>query len=381
MIYLDNAATTAMFPECLDIFRKYAVEEYFNPSALYAPALTAAKAVRSARERIAKVLGCNADNLIFTASGSEADNFAITCGPRRKKGKIIVSATEHAAVFNCAKAFAESGGYVFEVAPCDNFGRVKFDEFVSLLDEDVAFVSIMHVCNETGALNDVKALCAEVRKRCPNAVFHSDGVQAFCKFRFSVADLGVDLYSVSGHKIHAPKGIGALYISPKLNLRPFVYGGGQEKNMRSGTENVAGICSFGYAAERMSASSAENFARQKELQKKLVSALVAAYGDFVRINTDVELSAGNIVSFSMNGIRGEVMLHFLESKGVIVGTGSACSSRKAAERIPLALGLNGAFSEGTLRISFDENTNDGDIDAFLSAFAEGVKFLGKYRRV
>lgn len=381
MIYLDNAATTAMFPQCLDIYKKYAVDEFFNPSALYAPALTAAKAVSSAREKIAKTLGCSAENLVFTASGSEADNFAITCGTRRKKGKIIVSATEHAAVHNCAKAFAELRGYTFVVAPCDPYGAVIFDKFVDLLDEEVAFVSVMHVCNETGALNDIKSLCAEVRKRCPDAVFHSDGVQAFCKLKYNVRDLGVDLYSVSGHKIHAPKGIGALYISPKLNPRPFIYGGGQERNLRSGTENVAGICAFGYAAERMSAETIETFARQKDLQKKLIASLKAEYGGFVRINTDVERSGSNIVSFSMNGIRGEVMLHFLESKGIIVGTGSACSSKKAAERIPAALGLNGAFAEGTLRISFDETTSESDVGALLAAFADGVKLLGKYRRV
>ena len=231
MVYLDNAATTAMFPECVDIIKKYAVDEFYNPSALYAPALTAAKAVKSAREKLAAVLGCNADNIVFTASGSEADNFAIFCGPRRKKGKVIISAVEHAAVFNSAKALADKG-YELIVAPVDVYGRVLFDEFVNLLDENVVFVSIMHICNETGALNDIKRLCGEVRKRCPDAIFHSDGVQAFCKLRFSVKDLGVDLYSVSGHKIHAPKGIGALYISLKLNLQPFIYGGGQERNLR-----------------------------------------------------------------------------------------------------------------------------------------------------
>lgn len=380
MIYLDNAATTATFPECIDIIKKYAVDEYFNPSALYAPALTAAKAVRSAREQIAKALGCAADNIIFTASGSEADNFAITCGPRRKKGRIIVSATEHAAVFNCAKAMADKG-YELSVAPCDNYGRVIHDEFIKLLGDDVVLVSVMHVCNETGALNDIKTLCAEVKKRCPDAVFHSDGVQAFCKIDFSVKDLGVDLYSVSGHKIHAPKGIGALYIAPSLNLQPFIYGGGQERNLRSGTENVAEICAFGYAAERMRSAVAENFAAQKDLQKTLISGLNSKFGKTVRINTDIENSGANIVSFSFNGIRGEVMLHFLESKGIIVGTGSACSSKKAAERIPKALGLNGAFAEGTIRISFNEKTSESDIMSLLGALADGAELLGKYRRV
>ena len=380
MIYLDNAATTAMFSECVDTIRKYAVDEYFNPSALYAPAITAAKAVKEARGQIAKALGCSADNIVFTASGSEADNFALSCGPRKKKGKIIISAVEHAAVFNCAKALADKG-YELCVAPCDRYGRVLEDEFVKLLDDDVAMVSVMHVCNETGALNDIKKLCEEVRKRCKDAVFHSDGVQAFCKVAFSVKDLGVDMYSVSGHKIHAPKGIGALYIAPGLNLQPFVYGGGQERNLRAGTENVAGICAFGYAAERMSSNILSNFNRQKDLQKRLIEGLVTAFQNAVRINTDVNQSGAHIVSFSFNGIRGEVMLHFLESKGIIVGTGSACSSKKSAERIPSALGLNGAFREGTLRISFNENTCENDVDALLAALVDGAKLLGKYRRV
>lgn len=380
MIYLDNAATTAMFPECVDIIRKYAVDEYFNPSALYAPAMIAAKAVKGAREQLAKALGCLADNIVFTASGSEADNFALTCGPRKKKGRIIISAVEHAAVFNCAKAMADKG-FELVVAPCDNYGRVIEEEFIKLLNDDVVLVSIMHVCNETGALNDIKKLCAETKKNCRDAVFHSDGVQAFCKVPFSVKDLGVDMYSVSGHKIHAPKGIGALYIAPGLNLQPFIYGGGQEKNLRSGTENVAEICAFGYAAERMSADTEINFNRQKELQKLLIDGLKSEFSDMVRINTDLDASGAHIVSFSFNGIRGEVMLHFLESKGLIVGTGSACSSKKAAERIPSALGLSGAFREGTLRISFNENTSKEDVTALLNALADGVKLLGKYRRV
>ena len=380
MIYLDNAATTAMFPECVDIIKKYAVDEYFNPSALYAPAIIAAKAVKGAREQLAKALGCAADNIVFTASGSEADNFALTSGPRKRKGRIVISSVEHAAVFNCAKAMADKG-YEVVVAPCDNYGRVIEEEFVKLLDDDVVLVSIMHVCNETGALNDIKKLCAEVKKKCKDAVFHSDGVQAFCKTRFSVKDLGVDLYSVSGHKIHAPKGIGALYIAPGLNLQPFIYGGGQERNLRSGTENVAEICAFGYAAERMSTDINANFDRQKELQKLLVGGLRSAFSDGVRINTDIQRSGAHIVSFSFNGIRGEVMLHFLESKGIIVGTGSACSSKKAAERIPAALGLTGAFREGILRISFNENTGKDDINALLAALIEGANLLGKYRRV
>lgn len=380
MVYLDNAATTAMFPECVDIIKKYAVDEFYNPSALYAPALTAAKAVKSAREKLAAVLGCNADNIVFTASGSEADNFAIFCGPRRKKGKVIISAVEHAAVFNSAKALADRG-YELIIAPVDVYGRVLFDEFVNLLDENVVFVSIMHICNETGALNDIKRLCGEVRKRCPDAIFHSDGVQAFCKLRFSVKDLGVDLYSVSGHKIHAPKGIGALYISPKLNLQPFIYGGGQEKNLRSGTENVAEICAFGYAAERMFKDVEVNFDRMKNLQRMIIGKLEEKFGKLVRINTDIENSSCNIVSFSFNGIRGEVMLHYLESKGIIVGTGSACSSKKAAERIPKALGLVGAFAEGTLRISFNETTDEEDVNRLVRALEEGAELLGKYRRV
>lgn len=380
MIYLDNAATTAMFPECVDIIKKYAVYEYFNPSALYAPAITAAKAVKEARGQLAKALGCSADNMVFTASGSEADNFALVCGPRKKKGRIIISAVEHAAVFNCAKALADKG-YELCVAPCDNYGRVNKEEFIKLLNDDVVLVSIMHVCNETGALNDIEQLCAEVRKRCKDAIFHSDGVQAFCKITFSVKDLGVDLYSVSGHKIHAPKGIGALYIRSGLNLQPFIYGGGQEKNLRSGTENVAEICAFGYAAERMSAETEKNFRKQKELQKRLIDGLTETFSDTVKINTDINESGAHIVSFSFNGIRGEVMLHFLESKGIIVGTGSACSSKKAAERIPNALGLSGAFREGTLRISFNERISEEDIDALLCALKDGAKLLGKYRRV
>lgn len=380
MIYLDNAATTAMYPECLDIYKKYAVEQYFNPSALYTPALTAANAVKDARAKIANVLGCKADELVFTASGSEADNFAITRGIRAKKGKIIISEVEHAAVYNCAKSM-ESKGYTVVTAPCDRFGRVDEEKFVSLLDDEVVFVSVMHVCNETGALNDIRKLVSLTKQRCPQAVFHSDGVQAFGKVDFSVKDLGVDLYSISGHKIHAPKGIGALYIKNGLNLNAFIFGGGQEKNLRSGTENVAGICAFAYCAERAKSQLKDYYNHCKNLQKQLIDGINSKFGSLCRVNTDTDNSGCNIVNFAFDGIRGEVMLHYLEQYGIIVGTGSACSSKKAASRIPKALGLNGALAEGTLRISFNKENTEQDVDFLLDKLQEGAELLGKYKRV
>ena len=199
MIYLDNAATTAMYPECLDDFRKYGVDDFFNPSAYYAPAGVNAHVVAAARKTILSALGApDGANLLFTASGSESDNIALRCCLKRKKGTVIVSALEHAAVFNTAKAL-EAEGYALKVAECDRSGAVIEDRLYDLIDEDTVLVSVMHVCNETGALNDVKRIAAEVKRRCPRCVFHSDGVQAFLKVPMTLAGSAIDLYTVSAH--------------------------------------------------------------------------------------------------------------------------------------------------------------------------------------
>ncbi len=381
MVYLDNAATTAMYPECLDDIRKYGIEEFFNPSAYYAQAGVNAHVVDKARKIVLSALGApDGANLIFTASGSESDNIALRCCLKKKRGTIVVSALEHAAVFNTAKAL-EAEGYTLKIAECDKSGAVVEDKLYELLDDDTALVSVMHVCNETGALNDVKKIAATVKKRCPRCVFHSDGVQAFLKVPFSLSGSAIDLYTISAHKVHGPKGVGALYLAPGVNASTFVYGGGQEFNLRSGTENVPGIAAFAAAVAKgreLRASKAEVCARHK---RAIVDYLEANYGGKVRVATNVDRSAGGILHFSFEDVRGEVMVHSLEKKGFLVGTGSACSSKKAQKRIPDALGLFGGYSEGAIRVSLDGTESDDEIAAFCDALDDCRKVLEKYARV
>lgn len=378
MIYLDNAATTALDEKCLDIIREYNVERFYNPSALYRKAMESANAIKQARNSIAKSLGVKGEEIIFTASGSEADNIALLCSVRAKSGKVIIGSSEHSAVYNTALEL-KVRGYDVVFAPCDKFGRTDVGELEKLIDNTVVLISVMHVCNETGALNDLSAISKIIKAKAPRAIFHSDGVQAYGKIPVNLKSLGVDLYSISGHKIHAPKGIGALYCRSGLYLRTFVFGGGQENNVRSATENLPSIVAFGYLAEKILPSLTDNYKKTKELRDYLYQKLTDNFEN-VKINTDLQHSSPYVFSFALNSARGEVLVHCLEDRGIIVGTGSACNSQKSTKRIPAALGIEGDYAQGMLRVSFNENNTKDDIDAFIDALAQSLEELIKYQK-
>lgn len=377
MIYLDNAATTALDEKCLDIIREYNVERFYNPSALYRKAMESANAIKQARNSIAKSLGVKGEEIIFTASGSEADNIALLCSVRAKSGKVIIGSSEHSAVYNTALEL-KVRGYDVVFAPCDKFGRTDVGELEKLIDNTVVLISVMHVCNETGALNDLSAISKIIKAKAPRAIFHSDGVQAYGKIPVNLKSLGVDLYSISGHKIHAPKGIGALYCRSGLYLRTFVFGGGQENNVRSATENLPSIVAFGYLAEKILPSLTDNYKKTTELRDYLYQKLTDNFEN-VKINTDLLHSSPYVFSFALNSARGEVLVHCLEDRGIIVGTGSACNSQKSTKRIPAALGIEGDYAQGMLRVSFNENNTKDDIDAFIDALAQSLEELIKYQ--
>lgn len=377
MIYLDNAATTALDEKCLDIIREYNVERFYNPSALYRKAMESANAIKQARNSIAKSLGVKGEEIIFTASGSEADNIALLCSVRAKSGKVIIGSSEHSAVYNTALEL-KVRGYDVVFAPCDKYGRTDVGQLEKLIDNTVVLVSVMHVCNETGALNDLSAISKIIKAKAPRAIFHSDGVQAYGKIPVNLKSLGVDLYSISGHKIHAPKGIGALYCRSGLYLRTFVFGGGQENNVRSATENLPSIVAFGYLAEKNLPSLTDNYKKTTELRDYLYQKLTDNFEN-VKINTDLLHSSPYVFSFALNSARGEVLVHCLEDRGIIVGTGSACNSQKSTKRIPAALGIEGDYAQGMLRVSFNENNTKDDIDAFIDALAQSLEELIKYQ--
>ncbi len=376
MIYLDNAATTAMYPECLDSFRKYGVEKFFNPSAMYAPSVEMARLMREAKNVILSALHASDGTLVFTASGSEADNMALFGSKKPKGSKVVVSAGEHSAVVNSAAELAARG---FEVlyAPLDSDGTVNIAELEKLLTEDVSLVSVMHVNNETGAVNDIKAIGKLVRKLSPNAIFHSDGVQGFLNVETNLKDLDVDLYSLSAHKVHGPKGIGALYLKKGIRVNPVIFGGGQEYGMRSATENVSAIDAFRVAVEIGRKGFAEGSKHKKEVLKHLRTE-IAKMEDVILISPEI---SPHVLTVTFKDVRGEVLMHALEKHGIMVGIGSACSAKKGVSRFKDLLGLDKGYDEGILRISVTETTTMDEADALIEALKEEVPTLRKFKRI
>ncbi len=370
MIYLDNAATTKMYEECMDVFKDYACNNFYNPSALYSQSLIGGDLLKAARQNIAKRLTCNYQDIYFTASGSEGDNMAFLSTIKQKKGKNIISNVEHAAVFNMASHLNEMG-FDLDFVNVDRFGRVDIADFRAKMTKDVILCSIMHVCNETGAINPIKELCKIAKDVNPKVIFHSDGVQAFGKIPVNLKNLNVDVYTISSHKIHGPKGVGAIYIKDSVHPKTFIYGGGQENNIRSATENVPGIAAFSKAIDIKFATLDEDVQKSKEIQKMIYD-YVQNFDDCI-INTNLEQSSPYIVSFSLKNVRGEGIVHNLESKDIIIGTGSACSAKKGLKRIPLALNLDGAYHNGMLRISFDPKDDINEIKHALDELANAIK--------
>lgn len=375
-VYLDNAATTKTLAECREICDKYMSDKYFNPSALYQNAIDVSRDLKSARQTIAGILGVEEGTLTFVSSGSESDNQALFGSHKKHGSRIIISAIEHSAVYNSAMELKQRGYDVVE-APVDQNGKVIESEFVSLLNENVSLVSIMHVNNVTGAVNDIKTLVEKTKAVAPKALFHSDGVQAFCKIPVKLKLLNVDFYSASSHKIGAPKGSGFLYVKKGINVSPLIFGGGQEKGLRSSTENVPSIMAFAEASK----IAYKNMSYLKEKGNSFfgyVREKLSALDD-VRILSP-EDGAPHIFSIAFKNVRGEVLMHSLEGFGIITGIGSACSSKKGTPRIPASLGLKDGYQEGILRLSINPYDNYDGAD-FVEKLMECYNILKKYIRV
>jgi len=373
-IYFDNAATTRCSAETADTLVKYADKFYYNPSSTYHEALFVKGNIEEARAHIIKAAGGGEGKLVFTSGGTESDNLALFGTRKPNKSKVIISAAEHSAVYHSAMELRRRG---FEVCLCpvDGSGTVDEEAFCALLDQNISFVSIIHVNNETGAINDVKKLCALTKAANPSAVFHSDGVQALGKIAVNLGDLGVDLYSLSAHKLNAPKGCGALYIKKGLNLSPIVYGGGQEGGLRSSTENVGSIIAFAdmvayYVQNRILLSK-----KSAEI-KQIIKASLSEIGE-IRFLTG-ECASDYILTYSSSRLRGEVTQHALESEGIMVGTGSACSSSKASRRIAEAVGLCGKYLDGVVRLSFGRYNTLEEAEAFCAAYKKIYEELSIY---
>lgn len=378
LIYLDNAATTRIYPEVADLIAEESKNDFFNPSALYKPSVALSVKIKNARESIKSALHAGDGELYFTSGGSEGDNTALFCTRKPKGSRIIVGLGEHDAIINGAAQLAQQG-YDVVYAPINADGRVNVEEFKNLLTPNVALVSIMHVSNETGAINDIARLCKLTKKVAPNAVFHSDGVQAFGKIKVNLRALGVDLYTISAHKIHGPKGIGALYVKKGTPIKPLIYGGGQEKGFRSGTENAPCILGFAKAVEICMENFDSDFAKKAAFKAQLKEKLLSEVDDVQIISGD-ENFAHNILTVAFKDVRGEVLLHDIEDDGILVGIGSACSSHHES-RFKSLLALDENHKDGIIRFSISYENDENDIDFIVEKIKSSLEKLTGYKRV
>lgn len=352
MIYLDNAATTKPNEESVRAAEKFILSEYYNPSALYAEGYNLHLEIKKARSNLLSLIADDEKySLIFTSGGTEADNQAIFCGGKR--GNVVTTYGEHAAVF-AAMSELKLRGTEVRFADLNADGSVNVEKLLSLVDGNTSLVSVIHVNNETGAINDVNSIAAQVKIKNGRTLFHSDGVQAFGKIPFKLSSF-VDLYSVSAHKIGGIKGCGALIKRKQTVIKPYIYGGGQEAGLRSGTENVFAIKCFEHAAINKYRNLKSDYEKVCRLNKILISKLDDSL--FKVLSSDK--ASPYIISVIADGLRGETVMHELNDRGLIVGTGSACSSnsKKRYSRVLLACGVKENMADGALRISFSaENT-------------------------
>lgn len=377
-VYFDNSATTKVYPEVKDIMFKVMDDDYGNPSSLHMKGVQAEHYIKDSADIIAKTLKCTPDEIIFTSGGTESNNLAIigTALAKKRKGKhLVTSSIEHASVLS-VMAFLEKEGFEVTYISPDSSGKVSAEAFADAVRDDTILVSCMHINNEIGAVQPIAEITKAVKKKNPNVYVHTDCIQSFGKIEVNLKKLGVDMLSVSGHKLHGPKGSGFLYVKKGTLIRPIIYGGGQQKNMRSGTENVPAIAGLGVAVKLTMTDMAEKMERVMSLRDKLIEGLTALPEVYSNSET-----APHIASISFTGVRAEVMLHALEDKGIYVSSGSACSSNKRRESAVLtAIGLDRDRLESTLRFSFNETNTEEEVDYAVKTIAELLPVLRHYVR-
>ena len=370
MIYLDNSATTKPCPEAVEAMHLAMTENWGNPSALYSFGIDAAHTLRDARHKVAAALGAEPDRVFFTSGGTEADNWAIHGTVKRlgKRGKhIITTAIEHHAILNPMKELETQGFEVTYLQP-DDQGRITLESLKAALRRDTILVSIMMVNNEVGSVMPISAMAKLTHKLCPNAIFHTDAVQGFLKIPFAAKTLGADLISVSSHKVHGPKGAGALYISPKLKSFPaLLLGGGQESNLRSGTEGTPAIFSFAAACAAGSASFKTDVAHEKELLNTLVEKLSPL--DSIRINGCHE--APHILSLSIPGVPTQNTINILQDAGICVSAGSACAKGHRSHVLE-AMHLPPEVMDGSFRVSLCRDTTSEELETLVQVIEKEI---------
>lgn len=378
MIYLDNSATTCTLEEAAETAKRYMCVNFFNPSSAYLPAVETERDAEAARARLAESLGAAPEEIIYTSGGTESNNTAIYGVLNAKKnGRLICGSAEHPSVYEVVRALAQKGADAV-VVPVNGDGTVSIDHLDRVLRADTILVSVMHVNNETGAVNDLAGIYKLVKNRAPGAAVHADGVQAFCKLPFS--NPPCDLYSISGHKFHGPKGIGALYVRKGTRFAGGLIGGGQERNLRSGTTNTPGIMAMDTALLFYRENQAEIIHKMRSCKMRLAKNLMEI--EETTINGPMpDEGAPHILSVSFMGVRGEVLLHALEHYKIYVSTGSACSAHKKGQnRVLESMGIRGARQEGAIRFSFCPFNTPSEMDRAAEVIADQVKYLRRFQR-
>lgn len=382
-VYLDNSATTKCYECVRDLVGKIMCEDYGNPSSMHKKGVDAEKYVRESKEALAKLLKVQEKELVFTSGGTESDNLAlIGCARanRRAGNHLITSSIEHPAILNTMRYLEQEEGFRVTYLPVDRDGRIKLQALKDALCRDTILVSIMYVNNEVGSVQPIEEAVQIVKSYNRNILFHVDAVQGFGKYRIFPKRIGVDLMSISGHKIHGPKGTGVLYVNEKVKIKPIVFGGEQQKNVRSGTENVPGIAGLGLAAKEIYKDFDAKIEKMRDLKNYFIEGInqiphIAIHG---RID---ESSAPHIVSVGFAGIRSEVLLHTLEDKGIYVSSGSACASNHPAiSGVLRGIGAGQQYLDSTIRFSFSEFTTKEEIDYTLKTLYNCVPMLRKYTR-
>ena len=377
MHYLDNAATTAVAPEVITAVTRTMEEHFGNPSSLYAIGAYSEQAIEKARAQLAKALGCQAAQVYFTACGSESNNIALqgAAAARKKWGRhMVCTGFEHPSVAKQMERFAQEGYEVTFIMP-DKAGHIDCDAMVEAVRADTCLVTFMWVNNEIGTLLPAPELARRIKEKNPRTAVHVDGVQAFGKIAPCLAQTDIDSYSLSGHKIHAPKGVGALYLRRGYHIEPPFLGGGQEKGIRPGTENIPYIVGLAKATEAFCGKEKALYAKAEQLAQRLRAGLAQRSG--ITFNSP-EDAVPHVVNFSVDGVRSETLLHFLEAREVYVSSGSACS-KGAASHTLVAMDLPAARIDGAVRVSFSDNSTAEDVDALLAGLAAAETELAKIR--
>lgn len=381
-IYLDNSSTTRVYPEVVELMTKLMLEDYGNPSSMHGKGVEAEQYLRQAKERLAKLLKVQEKEIFFTSGGTESNNWSLvgTAMAMQRMGKhIITTQIEHAAV-QAPVTFLEEQGFTVTRLGVSKEGLIDLKELEEAITPETILVSVMYVNNEIGAVQPIGEIGSLIKKCNPRTVFHVDAIQAFGKYRIYPKKLQVDLLSVSGHKLHGPKGIGMLYVNEKTKLRPMILGGGQQNGMRSGTDNVPGAAGMALAAEMVYGQLETSQAHMYGIKRRLLDGL-AKIDRVVIHGMSCEEGAPQIVNASFIGVRSEVLLHALEEEGIYVSAGSACSSHKRANSATLtAIGASKAEMESAVRFSFCETTTEEEIDAALEVLGRVIPMLRKFTR-